>query len=161
MLFAMERDAGERHRTDAHEGDAAIIRLRPLRLLIVSADHRFRAVIEMLVARRECCAFGVSSSDNIAEEIVRERVDVVLVDGPVLLREVAREVALSEAHAPPVGVVLVGEASEPAPAGLHALAKWGDFDDLFAAIVDADRARVRPPEGNLGPLSLARARELG
>ena len=157
----MEREIGDEQLASARAQDAQVVRLRPLRLLIVSADHRFRAVMEMLVARRECCAFGVSSAADVAEEIVRERIDVVLVDGPVLLREVARDVARSEAHAPPVGVVLVGEPSEPPPAGLHALAKWGDFDDLFAAILDADRARVRPLAGHPGPLSLVRARELG
>lgn len=130
------------------QGGAEVIRLRPLRVLIVSSDHRFRAVIAMLITRRGCSAFSVSAAEHVAEMLVRERVDVALVDGIALLREL---VAQSDATAPPVGIVLVGERAEPALAGMLSLAKWGTFEELFAAIVDADRARSRPGKQALRP----------
>lgn len=140
------------------EQAAEVIRLHPLRVLIVSPDHRYRAVVEMLLERRDCCPFGLGSCTDVATTIARERIDVVLVEGEALLREVAHDVALSDAICPPVGVVLVDEAHAPSPPGLRALVKWGDFDELLGAIGDADRARSRPAEqGWTGALGIARA----
>jgi hypothetical protein len=162
MLFAMERDGGESVTPGAREQVADVIRLRPLNVLIVSPDRRYRSVIEMLLARRECSSYGIASAEGVAETIARERVDVALVDGLRLLREVAASVAQSAAAAPPVGVVLVADSVEPGLAGPLALAKWSSFDELFAAIVEADRARARPvvvqPSTGLG---VAGAGELG
>jgi hypothetical protein len=162
MLYAMERDAGESEMQDARDADADVLRLRPLNVLIVSPDRRFRSVMEMLLARRECSSYGVGSADGVAETIARERVDVALVEGLRLLREVASGVAQSAAVAPPVGVVLVAESVEPGLSGPLALAKWSSFDELFAAIVEADRARARQPAASHGTgLRVAGARELG
>jgi hypothetical protein len=162
MLCTMETDGAEGVTIEPASAGAEVIRLRPLRLLVLSRDHRFRSVIEMLMARRECSAFGLGSADDVAETIAHERVDVALVDGLPLLEEVARDVAQSAAAAPPVGVVLVGEAAESGLAGLRTLPKWGGFDELFAAIADADRARSRPPAADRAAgLSLAAAHQLG
>jgi hypothetical protein len=162
MLFAMELDGGETVTQGAHEAQADVVRLRPLSVLIVSPDRRFRSVVEMLLARRECTSYGVASAEGVAETIARERVDVALVEGMRLLRELAADVAQSAAVAPPVGVVLVADAVEPGLSGPLALAKWSSFDELFAAVVEADRARARPaaaaPAARLG---VAGARKLG
>lgn len=162
MLFAMERDGGESVTSGARDADADVIRLRPLNVLIVSPDRRFRSVVEMLLTRRECTSYGIATAEGVADTIARERVDVALVEGMRLLREVAAGVAQSAAVAPPVGVVLVADTVEPGLSGPLALAKWSSFDELFAAIVEADRARARPaaaaPTGRLG---VAGARELG
>jgi hypothetical protein len=158
----METDGGYERGSDLREKDAEVIRLRPLCVLIVSADHRFRAVIEMLIARRGCSALSSSTPQAVAETVIDQRVDVVLVDGVAALREVAQSIAGCDACSPPVGVVLVGDRDEPPPAGLHSLAKWGDFEELFAAAVDADRARARPPGlARAGGPSEIRAVELG
>ncbi len=158
----MELDGGESITPGAREQGAEVIRLRPLNVLIVSPDRRYRSVIEMLLARRDCSSYGIASAEDIAETIARERVDVALVDGLRLLREVATSVAQSAAAAPPVGVVLVADSVEPGLAGPLALAKWSSFDELFAAIAEADLARARPvvaqPSGGLG---VAGAGELG
>jgi hypothetical protein len=162
MLCAMERNVGDIEAPGARDDGAEVLRLRPLHVLVVSPDRRFRSVIEMLMARRGCSASGTGASDDVAQTIVRERVDVVLVDGMGLLREVARGVAQCDASAPPVGVVLVSESVEPGLARPLALAKWDSFDELFEAIVEADRARARPraPQQSAG-LSVARTREHG
>lgn len=160
----MEIDGGCDHGSDARERDAQVIRLRPLRVLIVSCDHRFRAVIEMLIARRGCSVISVSAPDSVARTVIDERVDVVLVDGAAALREVAQDIAQSNASRPPVGVVLVAERDEANPSGLRPLAKWGTFEELFTAVLEADRARSRPPSTDGasagGPREL-RGRELG
>jgi hypothetical protein len=157
MLCDMDWDDATRHEGQLEQA-AEVIRLHPLRVLIVSPDHRYRAVVEMLLERRDCRPFGLGACADVAATIARERVDVVLVDGEALLREVAHDVALSDAICPPVGVVLVGDADAPSPAGLRKLPKWGEFDELFAAIGDADRARSRPSEHEwTGGLGVARA----
>jgi len=160
----METDGGHDHESPPREQDAQVIRLRPLRVLIVSGDHRFRAVIEMLIARRGCSVFSLGTSLAVAETVVDERVDVLLVDGAAALREVAQEIAQCDASRPPVGVVLVAASDEPNVSGFRSLAKWGPFDELFAAVLDADRARARPLGTDLpgagGPHEV-RGRELG
>jgi hypothetical protein len=162
MLCDMDWDDAETRLEGGFEQAAEVIRLHPLRVLIVSPDHRYRAVVEMLLERRDCRPFGLGACTDVAETIARERIDVALVDGEALLREVAHDVALSNAVCPPVGVVLVGDEGAPSPAGLRALVKWGEFDELFAAIGEADRARSRPSEqGWTGGLGIARAARPG
>lgn len=154
----MDWDDVETRREGGLDQAAEVIRLHPLRVLIVSPDHRYRAVVEMLLERRDCRPFGLVSCSDVAATIARERIDVVLVDGEALLREVAHDVALSDATCPPVGVVLVDDAGVPSPAGLSALVKWGEFDELLGAIGEADRARARPAgQGWTGALGIARA----
>jgi hypothetical protein len=160
----METDGGYDRGSGSPERHAQVIRLRPLHVLIVSGDHRFRAVIEMLVARRGCSVLSLSAPDSVARTVVDERVDVLLVDGPAALSEIAHDIAHCDASLPPVGVVLVAERDEQASSGFCSLTKWGPFDELFAAVLDADRARSHPPgtdrasEG--GPREV-RGRELG
>jgi hypothetical protein len=162
MLFAMEPEGETGRRQVGDENGAQVIRLRPLHVLVVSPDRRFRSVMEMLIPRRGCTASGLGSAVDIAATVARERIDVVLADGMGLLRDVARGVAHGDATSPAVGIVLVGDVAEPGLAGPLALAKWGSFDDLFAAIVDADRARARPLAAHKsGGLSVAPAHELG
>src|SRR5690242_6645597 len=126
---------------DDEEKGARIIRLRPLRALVVSADEPFRAVTTMLLARRGCRAFSLTAAYAAAELVARERIDVVVVDGHGRRAALAEELAVIAGVVPPVGIVLVGDAGERAPTGEQALAKWARFDELFAAIVRADRAR--------------------
>jgi DNA-binding NtrC family response regulator len=163
-LLVMEIEAGHDRRSAPRETGAKVIRLRPLRVLIVSGDHRFRAVIEMLMARRGCSASSTSPSDSIARTVLDERVDVALVDGVAALREVAEAIAQGDPSLPTVGVVVVAERNDPAPAGLRTLAKWGAFDELFAAVIEAERARSRPrstdAQSASGPREL-REHELG
>lgn len=160
----METDGDYDDRSGSPEQDAQVIRLRPLRVLIVSLDHRFRAVIEMLIARRGCSVFSLSTPDSVTRTVVDERVDVVLVDGAPALREVAHGIARSDASLPPVGVVLVTERDQPTPPGWRALAKWDPFEELFDAVLDADRARSLPPSTDrasaTGPREVP-GRELG
>ncbi len=143
MLCRMDLDGVDARDPQAREDGAQVIRLRPLRVLVASRDHRFRAVTSMLLSRRGCTPFSAGDVTDTAATIARERIDVALVDGLELLREIARDVALGEARTPAVGVVVVGDGAPAVTAGIPTLAKWDDFDRLFAAIVRADRARAR------------------
>ncbi len=150
---------------------AQVIRMRPLRVLVISEDEPFRAVNAMLIARRGCRVFSLTGAYAAAELIARERVDVVLVDGVERLRALVGELAITAGLAPAVGIVFVSESGTPGfavgcpqaaevtellacssgVAGATVarlqpgLEKWAPFEDLFAAIVRADRARVREP----------------
>jgi uncharacterized protein len=114
-------------------------RLAPLRVLVVSGDRHFRSVTSMLLSHRGCSVKATAKANRAAEMISRERVDVVVIDAgqsPAIARTVAAVSALSQ----PVGIVIVDES----PARLRrppVLAKWGPFDDLFAAIENADQER--------------------
>ncbi|HEY2718283.1 MAG TPA: hypothetical protein VGI52_01535, partial [Solirubrobacteraceae bacterium] len=171
------------------EGDAPgaqVIRLRPLRVLVISEDEPFRAVNAMLVARRGCRVFSLTGAYAAAELIARERVDVVLVDGVERLRALIGELAITAGLAPTVGIVFVDEpgvagfavgspqaaevvgrlarglpSAEATPATAQpALEKWAEFEDLFAAIGRADRARVREPSVDVAWPTAAWARSL-
>jgi hypothetical protein len=129
------RQAGER----AHDG-AEVIRLWPLRVLVVSAHEPFRVASAMLIARRDCVVFRLNDCSGAADLVARERIDVVLVDGPEQSHALAGELA---GAVPPVGIVAVGEAQDVGLAGGPTLARWAPFEELFDALVHADRGRVR------------------
>jgi hypothetical protein len=157
MLLAMEID-GERDDARGADDGAAVVRLRPLRVLIVSGDHRFRAVSAMLLTRRGCVAISLGAAERVGILLASARVDVALVDGLALLHAVAGEVGRVAPLSAPLGVVLATEGDEPVPAGLVAIGKWSPFDGVYAAIVEADRRRVRrqpaeqPPGSSLAAI---------
>jgi hypothetical protein len=128
---------------DGTSDDAQVIRLHPIRVLVVSEDEPFRAVNAMLVARRGCRVFSLTGVYAAAELIARERIDVVVVDGPDRARSLIRELELTADLVPPVGLVCAGNSGESTPSGEPVLEKWAPFEDLYDAIVRADRARVR------------------
>jgi CheY-like chemotaxis protein len=130
-------------RQDDEEEGARIIRLRPLRVLVVSADEPFRAVTTMLLSRRGCRTFSLTAAYAAAELVARERIDVAVVDGEGRRLALADELSVIAEVVPPVGIVLVGDAEDTVPTGEQVLVKWTPFDDLFATIVRADRARAR------------------
>ena len=127
-------------RPDTRSEDAQVIRLRPLRVLVVSAEEAFRAASAMLIGRRDCTVFSLPNAYGAAELIAHERLDVAVVDGAEQLRAIAAELAQA---VPPVGVVLVGDGEDVGLPGGPLLARWTRFEELFDAIERADRGRVR------------------
>lgn len=134
---------------------AKVIRLRPLRVLVVSDDEPFRAVSAMLVSRRGCRVFSLSGAYAAAELIARERIDVVVVDGAARRRALEEELAVTAGLAPAVGIVSVGESREAGSTPFSMIEKWSPFEELFAAILSADRERVceRPARAAEWPAS--------
>jgi uncharacterized membrane protein (UPF0127 family) len=125
------------HAQDLRQGPPA--RLRPLRILIVSYDNRFRTVMSLLLARRNCSVTTTANAGRIAELIARESADVVVIDTGEL--PVAAALATVDALAHPVGVVLVGDDTIPSLSDAATIAKWGPFGELVKAIERADQHR--------------------
>jgi hypothetical protein len=148
--FGAERQSSAHHaassadasqeRSSAEDDGAQVIRLWPLRVLVVSAHEPFRAASAMLIGRRDCTVFSRGDVYGAVDLVARERIDVVVVDGAEQLRALADELA---GAVPPVGVVSVGEAEDVGLPEGPMLARWAPFEDLFDAVVRADRARVR------------------
>jgi hypothetical protein len=134
-------DAGERRTAgEGARAGAEVIRLWPLRVLVISAHEPFRAASAMLIGRRGCVVFSLSDCGGAAELVVRERIDVVLVDGAGQARALAEELT---GAVPPVATVAVDDAEDAGAAGAPTLARWSPFEELFDALVRADRGRVR------------------
>jgi hypothetical protein len=113
-------------------------RLHPLRILLVSPDRRFRTVMSLLLARRNCSVTTTANATRIDELVARERSDVIVVDVSG-----SPEDPLAPApdrFAEPVGVVLVADDASSSVLEGESVAKWGSFDELVAAI---DRANQR------------------
>jgi DNA-binding NtrC family response regulator len=142
----------EATRQDDEEEGALVIRLHPLRVLVVSADEPFRAVTAMLLSRRGCRAFSLTAPYAAAELAARERIDVVIVDGVERRSALAEELSITAEVAPAAGIVLVDDDGTVAPDGERALPKWASFEQLFTAVERADRARA-----SARPLDVARS----
>jgi uncharacterized membrane protein (UPF0127 family) len=131
-----------------HDRNGDPTRLQPMRVLVLSPDHHFRSVMSLLLARRNCSVTTTANVGRVAELVVRESPDVAVIDATE--PTVAATVAMVETLAQPVGVVLVGDASDSNAHDRATLAKWGPFDGLLAAIEEADERR-RGRGGNRGP----------
>lgn len=137
-----DADAGGQSETAVHAKDlrqGQLARLRPLRILIVSFDNRFRTVMSLLLARRNCSVTTTANAGRIAELIARESTDVVVIDTGEL--PVAATLATVDALAHRVGIVLVGDETTPSLSDATTMAKWGPFGELVEAIERADQHR--------------------
>jgi uncharacterized membrane protein (UPF0127 family) len=138
----VDADAGGHSETAVHAKDlrqGQLARLRPLRILIVSSDNRFRTVMSLLLARRNCSVTTTANAGRIAELIARESIDVVVIDTGEL--PVAATLATVDALAHPIGIVLVGDETTPSLSDATTMAKWGPFGELVEAIERADQHR--------------------
>jgi uncharacterized membrane protein (UPF0127 family) len=114
---------------------------QPMTVLVASGDRRFRVVASALLERRGC-RVAITDDPEDATRLVRSwSPDVVLLDADRSLAAPAQVVARLCATAPHVGVVLVGEGFEEPIGRLIVRPKWGVFDDLVAAIDDANWRR--------------------
>lgn len=130
-----------REMSDSSNGQ--ISRLRPLRILIASPDRRFRTVMSLLLARRNCSVITTANAGRITELIAREGSDVVVVESDGSSTE-GQLVAALDALARAVGVVYVADDASPKTSSGEAMAKWGPFDDFVEAIELADERRRMP-----------------
>ena len=122
---------------------ATVARIRPLSVLVVSPDRRFRSVTSVLIARRGCAVTTTETASRLTELADRITADVVVIDVDRGSRAAERARAQVGEYGRPLGVVLVDD--EPVTASnddAYPLAKWGPFDQLYAAIEAADMRRV-------------------
>jgi CheY-like chemotaxis protein len=148
------------------EWDGAVVRLLPIRVLVVSSDPAFRAASATLIARRGSIVEIAAGEDDAADVAARARTDVLLYDltgrrVPARRHDapggVAAICARILAHTGPTtaGLVLVGEPREeadPPIEGVPVLNRWVRFEELFAAIVEADRRRQPAHPVPVGPV---------
>jgi uncharacterized membrane protein (UPF0127 family) len=123
-------------------GHSRLAGVQPRRVLVLSPDRQFRTVVSLLLARRNCSTTTTANAARIGELIVRERIDVAVIDAGDSPSTPA--VAAVQAVAQPVGVVLVADELAGLSHDPPALPKWGPFGDLLAAIEQADARQPAP-----------------
>jgi uncharacterized membrane protein (UPF0127 family) len=125
---------------NGHEAAANTERSRRL-ILLAATDRRFRTVASALLERHGCRVMTSASPELVADMVLRQRPQIVVLDAGGSLTQVAPVVAHLQSLAPPVGIVLVGDHPNPGLAGLPVLPKWGPFEDLVSALEDAFAGR--------------------
>lgn len=116
--------------------EGRVARIRPMSILVVSSDQRFRTVMSLLLGRRDCSVTTTANAARLFELIAREGTEVVVYDTNGSSAEVQLSSAL-DALAGRVGLVFVTDDATPNISRVPMIAKWGPFDDLMAAIGDA------------------------
>jgi uncharacterized protein len=119
-------------------------RLRPLRILIISPDSRFRTVMSLLLSRRNCVVTTTANRGRALELAGREACDVALIDVDDATASARLRAALG-ALEPSIGIVLVSDDAAERPGADAHLAKWGPFDRLLDAVELANPRRCTGP----------------
>jgi CheY-like chemotaxis protein len=111
----------------------------PARVMLVGGDRRFRDVAATLLSLRGYGVTSAGAQDDVVALAARERIDVVIIDADASLTATARQAARLDALRPRVGVVAVSGDRRGQLRALPVVSKWGEFDDLYAAIDQAAR----------------------
>lgn len=127
--------------SDADAG-SNVVRLQPVRVLLVGADVRFLRVAAALLSFE---GYSVQSCDRpreLLELVHRLRTDVAVIDASRSVGQAARAAASLRALPDPVAAVLVVDQEHSSPAaGVPLISKWGQFDELSARIGEAYERR--------------------
>jgi len=127
---------------------APVIRLRPIRTLVVSLDGAYRARARTVLSALGPVAFAAPSlaePAEVARRLLEERADVVVLDATGCEPEARAVIGRLAEVAPRTGVVVFCQHCTERARELGALPKWGWTQDLRAGVELAYR------EGN--PLS--------
>jgi DNA-binding NtrC family response regulator len=106
--------------------------LRRIRVLVVSRDRPFAAMAKFLLAREGIDAEASSRPGDLFE-LVRRRIDVVVIDATGSLANAASAAAELEALYPGIGVVMVTDERGPQARALPVLPKWAALEELAEA----------------------------
>jgi CheY-like chemotaxis protein len=121
-----------------------VVRIQPVRVLLVGTDVRFLRVAAALLSFE---GYSVQSCDRpreLLELVYRHRTDVAVIDASRSVGEAARAAASLRALPDPVGAVLVVDQERSSPAaGVPLISKWGQFDELSTRIGQAYEWRCR------------------
>lgn len=121
-----------------------VVRLQPVRVLLVGADVRFLRVAAALLSFE---GYSVQSCDRpreLLEFVYRLRTDVAVIDASRSVGQAARAAASLRALPEPVAAVLVVDQDRSSPAaGVPLISKWGQFDELSGRIGEAYEWRCR------------------
>lgn len=142
-------DAKTEPGSDGSHALAPVVRLRPIRTLVVSPDLAYRERACTVLSELGSVAFAVMSiddPDDIAALLLVEPADVVLLDATGCETAARAVIAKLAQTAPRTGIVIVCHHCTDAARELQALPKWGWTQDLRAGV------ELAYSEGN--PLSL-------
>jgi CheY-like chemotaxis protein len=121
-----------------------VVRLQPVRVLLVGSDLRFLRVAAALLTFE---GYSVQSCDRpreLLELVYRHGTDVAVIDASRSVGEAARAAASLRSLPTPVAAVLVVDQERSSPvAGVPLISKWGQFDELSARIGEAYEWRCR------------------
>jgi hypothetical protein len=107
------------------------------RILLISADRRFRSVAAALFTRRGWPVAVGGFRDDLEALVAGAQPDVALIDATHSLTTAAETVARVERGRPSLGVVIVSDDNRPVMPALPVHPKWGSFDSLCEAIEQA------------------------
>ncbi len=127
---------------------APVIRLRPVRTLVLSADDGYRDRTTTVLTELGPVAFATvapTDPEGVAALLEQERADVLVLDATDCEKPAGRVIAHLAEVAPRTGIVVVCHHCTESARDLRALPKWGWTQDLRAGVEIAYR------EGN--PLS--------
>lgn len=149
----IDADAGLR--PVAMESLAPVIRLRPIRITVISTDVAYRERAWTVLREVGRVSFVVSSlaeHDDIAGLLSIEPADVVVLDATGCETAAGKVIAALAEKAPRTGVVVVCHHCTQAARELRALPKWGWTQDLRAGVERAYRDGNPQATGPLSPL---------
>ncbi|HWC25669.1 MAG TPA: hypothetical protein VG474_03700, partial [Solirubrobacteraceae bacterium] len=112
---------------------AAVVRLRPIRTLVVTLDLAYRERAVTVLSALGPVTFAVTSLDepgDIASLADGERPDVVVLDATGAERAARQVIAALAQSAPRAGILVVCHHCTDAARELGALPKWGWTHDL-------------------------------
>ena len=134
-----DRGRGRHARKAAREAERASTTTgppaAPISVLLVSSDRRFRAVAAALLERRGCTVHTSDDPEHVLDTVTEEKPTVVMLDTGKDTTP-SWVVARLRASSPEIGVVLVGD-GPGRMSGLEVRPRWGVFDDLVSAIIEA------------------------
>jgi DNA-binding response OmpR family regulator len=113
--------------------------LRPVRVLLVSADGRFGRVTGFLLARSGFVVKLVRRANELVDAISEHSPSIVILDCGDSLVAGARQVAALEALYPDIAVVMVAGETENVSSSLRLIRKWCPFEELLAEVSHATR----------------------
>jgi uncharacterized membrane protein (UPF0127 family)/CheY-like chemotaxis protein len=109
------------------------------RVLLISADRRFRAVTAALFTRRGWPVAAGSFQDDVGDLVAGAPPDVAVIDATQSLTGAVETVARLRRGNPALGVVVVSDDTRPTLPTLPVYPKWGPFESLCTAVEEARR----------------------
>lgn len=121
-----------------------VLRLRPVRVLLVGSDRRFMRVTGALLSSEGHIVESSERASDLLELVHRLGTDVAVIDASTSLAQAARAAASLRELPAPVATVLVGDRDRSSPlSGMPLVYKWGGFDELCRKVEEAYLWRCR------------------
>ncbi len=118
---------------------AKVVRLRPIRTLVIARDLAFRQRAATVLGDLGDVAYAIlapDATDEVLALVHRERADVVVLDVTGCENAVARVICELLTVLPRVGVVLVARDADRTRVP-HTIGKWGWASELSSAVQQA------------------------